>query len=123
MALLPVVGNRETYVPPALMFQSELDEYIHLPSPTCRIELAFRSIPAQGKITRGVFRYAQGMRMHCGSEAANPPKHRCIDPISERYAIFPLNDRRHFKDVIDILGPIGVEDEVTTSMLAALGIQ
>ena len=107
-------------MPPAVMFQSELNEYIHLPSPTCRIELAFRSVPAQGRITRGAFRYAQCMRMHCHSEAANPPKHRFIDPISERYAIFPLHDRCHFKDVIDILGPM---DEVTTGMRAALGPQ
>jgi hypothetical protein len=63
------------------------------------------------------------MRMHCRSEAANKPKHRFIDPINERYAIFPLQDGRYFKDVIDILGPTGVEDDVTTSMLAALGIQ
>jgi hypothetical protein len=102
MALLPVVGNRGTNVPPALMFQSELDEYIHLPAPTCRIELAFRSIPAQGKITRGAFRYAQYMRMQCRSEAANPPKHRFIDSVNERYAIFPLDDGRHFKDVVDV---------------------
>jgi hypothetical protein len=63
------------------------------------------------------------MRMHCHSEAANPPKHRFIDPISKHYAIFPLHDGRHFKDVIDILAPMGVEDEVTTSMLAAIGLQ
>ena len=60
------------------------------------------------------------MRMHCRSEEATPPKHRFIDPINERYAILPLHDGRHFKDVIDILEPVGVEDEVTPSMLAAL---
>ena len=55
--------------------------------------------------------------------SGHPPKHRFIDPINERYAIFQLYDGRYFKDVIDILGPMGVEDDVTTSMLAALGIQ
>jgi hypothetical protein len=122
MALLPVVGNRDTNVPPALMFQSELDEYIHLPSPTYRIALAFRLISTQGKIG-GALTYAQRMRMYYLSEVANTPTHRFIDPINERYAISPLHDGGHFKDVIDILEPIGAEDEVTTGMLAALGIQ
>jgi hypothetical protein len=61
--------------------------------------------------------------MYCRSEAANPPKHRFIDSVNERYATFPLDDGRHFKDVIDIFGPIRAEDEVTTGMLTALGIQ
>jgi hypothetical protein len=55
--------------------------------------------------------------------SGQPTEHRFIDPINERFAIFLLNDGRHFKDVIDILGPIGVEDEVTASRPAALGIQ
>jgi hypothetical protein len=63
------------------------------------------------------------MRMYYLSEVANPPKHRFIDPINEHYAIFPLHDGRHFKDVIDILEPIGAEDEVTAGMLASLGLQ
>jgi hypothetical protein len=124
MALsLPVVGNRDTNVPPALMFQSELDEYIQVPSPNYRIALAFRLISTQGKIAGGALTYAQRMRMYYLSEVANTPKHRFIDPINERYAISPLHDGGHFKDVIDILEPIGAEDEVTTGMLAALGIQ
>lgn len=63
------------------------------------------------------------MRMYCFSEAANPPKHRFIDLISELHATLPFYDERHFKDVIDILEPIGAENKVTMDMLASLGIQ
>ena len=93
-------------MPSALRFQGQLDEYIHVPSPNERIALAFRSISTQGKIAESALTYAQRTRMNYLSEVANTPKHRFIDPINERYAISPLHDRCHFKDVIDILEPM-----------------
>jgi hypothetical protein len=74
-----------------------------------------------GETAGGACTYAQRMRMCCLS--ANPSKHRFINPINELYASPLFYDECLFWDVIDILEPIGVEDEITTSMLAALRIQ
>jgi hypothetical protein len=61
--------------------------------------------------------------MYCFSEAANPPKHRFIDPVNELYATLLFYDGRHFKNVINILEPTGAENKVTMRMLASLGLQ
>jgi hypothetical protein len=61
--------------------------------------------------------------MHDRSEATNPPKHRFIDSVNERYGTLSFCDERHFKDMSDICGSIRADDKVTTGMLAALGIQ
>jgi hypothetical protein len=109
-------------VPPALRFQCQLDEYIHVPSPSYRIVFASRWISAQGKTAGDAFTYAQRVRMYYLLEAASPPRQRFNNPIIERCATLPFYDECHFDETFGLLArdTRRAEDKVVTEMLVAL---
>jgi hypothetical protein len=117
-------GGKYLFTPPG--FNGTVPQgYIHIPSPSYRLALAFRSIPAPGKSAADASEYAKKLRMYFLSEAANPPQQRFYDPINDRYPTLPYYDERAFEDLYEIVSvePVREQDKVMMGMLTSLGIE
>ncbi|HEV7317184.1 MAG TPA: DUF1214 domain-containing protein [Ensifer sp.] len=117
-------GGKLLFTPPG--YQGAVPEgYIHVASPSIRIALAFRSVPAPGKSVADAYAYAKKLRMYPLSEAGNPPQQRFVDPINDRYPTLPFFDERFFEDLHAIVStePVNPQDKVMMGMLASLGIE
>jgi hypothetical protein len=120
-------GGRILFTPPGHA-EAIPEGYIHVPSPSYRIALAFRSIPAAGKTAEDAYAYSQRLRMHALADAANPPAQVFIDPMDpkfDRYSTLPFYDARLFDDLYEIVGvePVRPQDKVMMGMLASIGIR
>lgn len=117
-------GGKLLFTPPGYS-DAIPDGHVHIASPSYRIALAFRSIPAPGKSAADAHAYAQRLRMYYLSEADNPPPQRFVDPINQRYPTLPFYDERHFEDMHAIISvePVREQDKVMMGMLKSLGIE
>lgn len=102
--------------------------YLHVASPSNRIALAFRSIPAAGKTAADAYAYSKRLRMYSLSEAGDPPIQTFVDPMDpqfERYSTLPFYDERLFEDLYEIISaePVQPHDKVMMGMLTSLGIE
>ncbi|MDY6781364.1 MAG: DUF1254 domain-containing protein [Cyanobacteriota bacterium] len=101
----------------------DIDQYIHVPSPSYRIALAFRSIVVEGKTTEDAYNYAHRLRMYYLDDAGNPPEQKFIDPLEMRYASLIPYDEKQFEDIHAIFSvePLRGKDKVMRGMLKVLG--
>jgi hypothetical protein len=117
-------GGKLLFTPPG--YQGAVpDGYIQVASPSVRIALAFRSVPAPGKSVAEAYAYAKKLRMYYLSAAGSPPQQRFVDPINDRYPTLPFFDERFFEDLHAIVSaePVNAQDKVMMGMLASLGIE
>lgn len=117
-------GARYLFTPPE--YAGSIPEgFLHVPSSTYRISLAFRSIVASGKTPRDAFEYARRLRMYSLSEAGDPPPQEFVDPSGDRVSTLPLYDERAFEDLHEIVSvePVREGERTMRGMLKSLGIE
>ncbi|WP_448142821.1 DUF1254 domain-containing protein [Stenotrophomonas bentonitica] len=117
-------GGKLLFVPPGHTGAVPVG-YTCIQSPSFRIALAFRSVPAPGKTVQDAYDYARRLRMYPLDRADGPPQQRFIDPLHQRYPTLPYYDERYFQDLASIVEvePVKPQDLVMMGMLASLGIQ
>ena len=116
--------SRYLLTPPG--YQETIPEgYLHVASPSYRIALAFRSVPAAGKSAEDAYHYSKKLRMYFLSEAGNLPPQKFVDPSDKVYPTLPFYDERHFEDMHAVLSvePVREQDKVMMGMLTSLGIE
>ncbi|MDX2417352.1 MAG: DUF1254 domain-containing protein [Xanthomonadales bacterium] len=96
--------------------------YMHVESPSYRVNFVFRSIKGPNATTADAVAYSKKVKMYYLN---NPTPTRFIDPSDKRLSTLPFYDERWFDDVHAVFSVENVkpEDKVMMGMLASLGIE
>jgi len=96
--------------------------YMHVQSPTYRVNFVFRSIKGPTATTADAAAYSKTVKMYY---LDNPAPTRFIDPSDMRLSTLPYYDERWFDDVHAIFSVENAkpQDKVMMGMLASLGIE
>ncbi len=117
-------ASKYLFTPPS--YKGEIPAgYIHVPSPSYRIALAFRSVRAEGKTDEDAYNYSKKLRMYGLNEAKNPPTQKFWDYSDVRFPGLPFFDARYFKDVQEIFSVENARevDKPMMGMAKSLGIE
>ncbi len=100
-------------------------EYIQVKSPSFRVALAFRPIPALQSTMNETYDYAKTIKMYYFSELPNPNPTQFIDPLDLRYSTLPTYDETWFQHLHEIISVENVysRDKVMMGMLSSLGVE
>jgi hypothetical protein len=99
--------------------------YIHVKSPSYKVNFAFRSIPGPDSTVERAYEYSKTLKMYYLSELPNPKPTQFVDPIDMRFSTLPPYDEDFFDDLYQIFSVENAfpRDKVMMGMLASLGIE
>ena len=117
-------GGKLLLTPPG--YSEKIPEgYIHVKSPSYKVNFAFRSIPGPDSTVERAYKYSQTLKMYYLSELPNPKPTKIVDPIDMRFSTLPPYDETYFDDLYQIFSVENAypRDKVMMGMLASLGIE
>lgn len=117
-------GGKYLFLPPNYKGEAP-NGYFVIPSPTYRIQFAFRSIKLAGATDADANAYAKTLKMYPFAEATSPKPTKFVDGYDKRISTLAYYDWRYFQDLYDIISvePVFPRDKVMMGMLASIGIE
>ena len=117
-------GGKLLLTPPG--YSGKIPEgYIHVKSPSYKVNFAFRSIPGPDSNVERAYKYSQTLKMYYLSELPNPKPTQFVDPIDMRFPTLPPYDEEYFDDLYQIFNVENAypRDKVMMGMLTTLDIE
>ncbi len=117
-------GAKYIIVPPN--YDKAIPEgYTAIKSPSYRIGMAFRSVPAPSASNEDAYAYSKTLKVYPLADAATPPETKFVNVIDLPMRTLPFYDIRALQDIKDIIDvePVRPQDKVMIGMLATIGIE